>query len=139
MIEHFYLNTEGQLELDRSGVSRFSNDRTLLPEYEGTIRLGYKWCESVFKRMKWTKRKGTTSKPIIRPGLVKEVGLTFFKDIAEVVQADAIPPELIINIDQTPLPFLLISKYSMNKKGTKMSPFRELTIIAKSPVRFRFQ
>ena len=40
MIEHFYLNTEGQLDLDRSGVSRFSNDRTLLPEYGGTIRLG---------------------------------------------------------------------------------------------------
>ena len=101
-----------------------ANDRTLLPEYGGTIRIGYKWCESVFKRMKWTKRKGTTSKPIIPPGLVKEVGLTFFKDIAEVVQADAIPPELIINIDQTPLPFVLISKYSMNKKGDKNVPIQ---------------
>ena len=74
--------------------------------------------------MKWTRRKGTTSKPIIPPGLVKEVGLTFFKDIAEVVQADAIPPELIINIDQPPLPFVLISKYSMNKKEDKNAPIQ---------------
>ena len=36
----FYLNTVGQLDLDISGVSRFSNDRTLLPEYGWTIRLG---------------------------------------------------------------------------------------------------
>ena len=84
--------------------------------------------------MKWTRRKGKTSKPIIPPGLVKEVGLTFFKDIAEVVHADAIPPELIINIVQfhginnqyrsDTLPFVLISKYSMNRKEDKNVPIQ---------------
>lgn len=101
-----------------------ANDRTLLSEHGGTIKLGWKWCESVFRRMKWTNRKGTTSKPIIAPGLIKEVGLTFFKDISEIVQANNIPPELIINLDQTPLPFILISKYSMNQKGAKNVPIQ---------------
>ena len=99
-----------------------ANDRTLLVENGGTIQLGWKWCTSVFKRMKWSKRKSTTAKPLLSPGLIKEVGLTFFKEISEAVQADNVPPELIINIDQTPLPFVLISKYTMNKRGEKSVP-----------------
>ena len=99
-----------------------ANDRTLLVEFGGTIQLGWKWCTSVFKRMNWVNRKCTTSKPLIAPGLIKEVGFTFFKEISEAVQAHKIPPELIINIDQTPLPFVLISKYTMNKKGESNVP-----------------
>ena len=102
----------------------FANDRTLLAEYGGSIKLGWKWCTSVFKRMKWVNRKCTTSKPAIAPGLIREVGFSFYKEIAEAVQADNIPPELIINIDQTPLPFVLISKYTMNKKGESSVPIQ---------------
>ena len=101
-----------------------ANDSTLLAENGGGISLGWRWCESIFRRMNWTKRKGTTTKPTIPFGLIKEVGLTFFKDIAETVQKNNIPPELIINIDQTPLPFILISKYTMNKKGAKNVPIQ---------------
>ena len=72
--------------------------------------------------MNWVNRKSTTSKPLIAPGLIQEVGFSFFKEIFEVVQAQNIPPELIINIDQTPLPFVLISKYTMNKKGESNVP-----------------
>ena len=100
------------------------NDRTLLAEYGGTTKLGWKWCTSVFKRMKWTSRRGTRAKPAIAPGLIKEVGLTFFKDIAELVQANKIPPELIINLDQTPLPFILVSKYSMHEEDAKNVPIQ---------------
>ena len=99
-----------------------ANDRTQLAEYGGTLKLGWKWCTSVFKRMKWSNRKSTTSKPILAPGLIKEVGYTFFKEISEAVHADNIPSELIINIDQTPLPFVLISKYTMNRTGEKTVP-----------------
>ena len=101
-----------------------ANDRTLLAEYGGTIKLGWKWCTSVFKRMKWTNRRGTAAKPAIAPGLIKEVGLTFFKDIAELVQANKITSELIINLDQTPLPFILVSKYSMPEKGANNVPIQ---------------
>ena len=101
-----------------------ANDRTILTEYGGTVQLGFRWCLSIFARMKWTKRKGTTAKPTIAPGLIKEVGLTFYKDIAEIVQTLNIPPELIINIDQTPIPYILISKYSMNQKNAKNVPIQ---------------
>ena len=96
-----------------------ANDRTSLKEYGGTITFSWKWCESVFRRMKWTKRKCTTEKAVIAPGLIREIGFTFLSEVSEIVQAHKIPPQLIINIDQTPLPFVLVSKYTMNKKGDK--------------------
>ena len=54
-----------------------ANDRTLLAENGSGIKLGWKWCESIFKRMNWTKRKGTTSKSAIAPGLIKELSQIF--------------------------------------------------------------
>ena len=67
--------------------------------------------------MKRVNRKCTTSKRPIAPGLIKEVGFTFYKENAEFAQEDNIPPKLIINIDQAPLPFVLISKNTLSKKG----------------------
>ena len=34
-----------------------ANDRTLLKENGGTIELGRKWCESIFKRLNFVRRK----------------------------------------------------------------------------------
>ena len=95
-----------------------ANDRTLLKENGGTITLGIKWCESISKRLGYVKRKVNTAKPLIAPGLIKEIGLTFYNDINEIVHGHAIPAEMIINIDQTPLPFVLIRKYTLEKKGS---------------------
>ena len=97
-----------------------ANDRTLLKENGGDIILSYKWCESIFKRMNWSNRKGTTAKASIAPGLIREVGFAFYKQVSEIVHAHNM--KLIINIDQTPLPYVLISKYTMNKKGEKKVP-----------------
>ena len=68
-----------------------ANDRTLLKEKGGTITLGIKWCESFLKRLDHVKRKATTAKPLIPPCLIKEIGLTFYNDIKEIVHAYVIP------------------------------------------------
>ena len=94
-----------------------ANDRTLLKENDGTITLGIKWCETILKQLGYIKRKTTTAKPLTAPGLIKEIALTFYNDINEIVHAHAIPAEMIINIDQFPLPFVLISKYTLEKKA----------------------
>ena len=70
-------------------------------------------------RLNFVKRKATTAKPLI--GLIKEVD-SFYKEINEIVRAHNIPPELIINIDQAPLPFVLVSKYTLEKKD-----YRQIT------------
>ena len=58
------------------------------------------------------------SKPIIAPGLIPEISLTFYKNINAAVRANKIPEELIINIDQTPLPFVL----TVEEKGASGVP-----------------
>ena len=99
-----------------------ANDCTLLKEYGGNIELRYQWCLSITRRLGFVKRKVTTSKLLLAPGLKIEVGLTFYHTINEIVKAHSIPPEMVVNTDQTPLPFVLFSKYTLDKKGTSRVP-----------------
>ena len=92
------------------------NDRTLLKENFGTVEFTVGWCQSIFKRLNFVRRKSTTAKPLIAPGLIKEIGFSFYKEIHELVKWLKIPKELVINIEQTPLPFALVSSYIMEKK-----------------------
>ena len=94
-----------------------ANDTTLLKENGGTVELIVGWCQSIFKRLNFVRRKSATAKPMITPGLIKEIGFSFYRDIHELVKWFNIPKELVINIDQTPLPFVLVSSYTIEKKG----------------------
>ena len=58
-------------------------------------------------------------------GFLKEIRFTFHRSIKEVVSAYDVPDDLIINIDQTPLPFVLISKYTMDKTNEKFVPISD--------------
>ena len=60
-----------------------------------------------------------TAKPLISSGLIKEIGFSFYKDIHKLVKRFNIPKELVINIDQSPLPFVLVSSDTMEKKGNQ--------------------
>ena len=55
-----------------------ANDRTILKENGGTIELKNKWCKSIIKQIGFVKRKGTTAKPIIAPGLISEIEHIFY-------------------------------------------------------------
>ena len=63
-----------------------------------------------------------TARALIAPGLIKEIGFSFYEEIHELVKWFNIPKELVINIDQTPLPFVLVSSYTMEKKGNQCVP-----------------
>ena len=110
-----------------------ASDRTMLKENGGTIELNETWAQSIHRRLGYVKRKNTTSKQPVAPGVLKEIGFTFYRAIDAAVSAYNIPHELIINIDQTPLKFFLISDYTLTKKGEKSVPitnscdFRQIT------------
>ena len=67
----------------------------------------------------WEALKEKVSKQPVSPGLIKDAGFTFFNAVNEHVTAYNIPYELIINKDQAPLPYFLISKYTLEEKGVK--------------------
>ena len=109
-----------------------ANDRTILKENGGTIELENKWCKSIIKRIGFVTCKGTTAKPIIAPGLISEIEHVFYYSINEIVKAHEIPPEMVINMDQTFLPFILISKYTLEIKVRQEYQFQVQQIIARS-------
>ena len=47
-------------------------------------------------------------------------GFPFHWAVKKVVDAYDIPDDLVINIDEIPLPFILLSKYTMDKKNEKL-------------------
>ena len=99
-----------------------ANDRILLKENRGTVEFTVGWCQGIFKRLNLVRRKSTTAKPLIAPGLVKEIGFYFYKEIHVPVKWFNIPKELVVNIDQTPLPFVLVISYTMEKKDNQCVP-----------------
>ena len=92
---------------------------TLLKENGDTVKFTVGWYQSIFKRLNFVRRKSTTVKPLIAPGLIKGIGFSFYEEIHELVKWFNIPKELVINIDQAPLPFVLVSSYSMEIKGNQ--------------------
>ena len=104
-----------------------ANDRTLLKENGVTVEFTVGWCQSIFKRLNSVRTKSTTANTLITPGLVKEIGFSFYKEIHELVKWFNIPKELVINIDQTPLPFVLVSSYIMERKENQFVPIAKTT------------
>ena len=55
--------------------------KRIVADNGGTSELGNKLCESIAKRRGFVKRKATTAKPIIAPGLISEAGHTHFTTV----------------------------------------------------------
>ena len=104
-----------------------ANDRTLLTENGGHINCSKRWVHSILCRLGYSKRKATTSKAPLAPGLLKEVGFSFHQAIGDILNAHKLPHDLLINLDQTALQFFLISQYTMAKKGEKSIPITNST------------
>ena len=99
-----------------------ANDRILLKENGGTVKFTVGWCQIIFKRLNFVRKKSTTAKPLIASGLIKEIGFSFYKEIHELVKWFNIPKQLVINIDETPLRFVLVNSYTTEKKGDQCVP-----------------
>ena len=77
------------------------------------------WAQSLFHRMGFVRRRGTTAKLEIPDGAFKEAHLLFTHDIVSKVDKYNIPDSLIINIDQTPTKYVPVSRSTLAKKNSK--------------------
>ena len=68
--------------------------------------------------MGYVKRKATT-KAKISPVFFEQLKTQFLSDVRTVVTMENIPPELIINWDQTGIKYVPISCWTLAQKGTK--------------------
>ena len=112
-----------QLICIANGVVK-ANNPNLLKEFGGPLELSEKWARGVLGKLNWSKRKATTGKLEPSPQLLLEEKFTFQKEISTHVSNHDIPPSLVLNLDQTPLPYVTPGKYTFSLKGTKHVPIK---------------
>ena len=60
------------------------------------------WVVSVYRRLGFVQQAGTTGRPPVPRGLYAESRLMYLQDISEKMKKFSIPPERVLNADQTP-------------------------------------
>jgi len=71
---------------------------------------------------KMSRRMATTSKVPIAPGVLKEIKIAFQRKIKQLQAWHEIPDDLILNFDQTPLPYVCSSNHTLHEKGASSVP-----------------
>ena len=104
-----------------------ANDRSLLCENGGYISLNADWACQSLNRMDvightMSCRVATTARIPVAPGILKETKLDFQRRIKLLQVRYQVPDELILNCDQTPLPYICVSNHTLHEKGTSSVP-----------------
>ena len=104
-----------------------ANYRSILIENGGYLLLNEQWGRNVLYRMenenkKMCRRKATTEKTPISPGLLREAKLHFQHKIKQIQTWHNIPDELIPNFDQTPLSYICSPNHTLHFRGAKIVP-----------------
>ena len=76
-----------------------------------------RWAKSLFARMNFVKRRKTSSKVGIPDKACKEIEFLFLHELVTKVEKHNIPPELILNIHQTPLKYVPVGNETLAPKG----------------------
>ena len=95
------------------------DDRLKLVEYGGHISLNRHWAYSLLTRMKFVQRKATTAKSKHSVENFASVKRIFLDDLVDTVTMEEIPPELILNWDQTGIHMVPSSCWTMDRQGVK--------------------
>ena len=109
-------------------------DRNLLAENGGHIRITKTWAKSFLQRIGYVKRRGSsTAKMTITD--FEAVRDQFLFDIKTIVEMEEIPPGLVFNWDQTGISIVPGSAWTMELKGSRkveiagMSDKRQITVV----------
>ena len=95
-------------------------DRSLLAELGGLVTLNRHRAQSLL-RMKFIQRKATTAKSKYTVENFAEIKKAFLQDVVSVVTMEEVPPELILNWDQTGIKLVPCSSWTMEKKRNQKS------------------
>lgn len=96
-----------------------SYDKHRLAEFGGPVQLNRHWAYSLLKRMNFVKRKATTAKSKQTESDFEAVKKTFLEEVVTTVTMEEIPPELILNWDQTGIKIVPSSTWTMDQRGSR--------------------
>jgi len=83
----------------------------------GYIRLNRHWAYAFLKRMNFVKRKASTAKSKYSVTDFAEIKRSFLRSVIQTVTMEEIPPELILNWDQTGIMIIPSSSWTMEERG----------------------
>ena len=84
------------------------------------------WVKSIYRRCNFTRRAGTTTRPPVPRGVFEECKLTFPTDMSRAITQHKIPPELVLNADQTPSSYASVGRIIMASKNSSSGPYQRL-------------
>ena len=96
-----------------------AKDAMLLAENDGAIDLTKDWGKRLLGRIRFVKCKCTTAAKKASQEEFEEVKTQYLEDIETVAKLEDIPPELVVNWDQTAIKYVPISSWTQEKKGAK--------------------
>ena len=77
------------------------------------------WAYSLLKRMKFVRRKATTSKSKYTFADFAELKKSFLRSVVETVTMEEISPQLVLNWDQAGINIIPSSSWTLEEKGSK--------------------
>ncbi len=95
-----------------------------LKEHGGDIEIERSWAQSFLGRLGYVRRKGTKAARKI-PANFEEIKTEFTHRVSEACKGDddlLVPPQLIINFDQTNANYVPVSEWTLAKEGSKQVP-----------------
>ena len=101
-----------------------ANEPKILREYGGSFELTEGLSQNILKAVDWVKRKGVTGKVEPCPKFLEEEKFTFQCATSKFVSDHDIPIKLVLNLDQTPLSYVLPEKQIFDLKGSKTVPIK---------------
>ena len=81
----------------------------------------------MYRCMGYTRRASTTSRPPVPQGLYSECRRDYLQHIDSKIKKYGIPPELVLNSDQTPSSYVSVGKSTMARKGSTAVPIKGVT------------
>ena len=85
------------------------------------------WAQSLFRRMGFVRRLGTTGKIPIPDSLKKELEKSYLHGIVKKIEDNDISQSLVLNLDQTPSKYIPVLNKTMAPKGSKTVPIKGST------------
>ena len=96
-----------------------SLDKTKLKEFGSHVDLTRHWAHSFLTRMNYVQRKGTTAKSKFSDENFDEKEEEFLEETRATVEMKEIPPELILNWDQTGIKLVPSTGWTMEEQGAR--------------------
>ena len=78
----------------------------------------------LYRHVGFMRRMAATSRPPVPKGLYDESFLQYLCDIEKAMKIYSIPPELVLNSDQTPSSYISVDRSTMASHGAKTVPIK---------------